>query len=92
MSRGTSLLGALEPSSQKNLFTKRVAHQSETEACEHVEGKADEFRKSVLWFDETKLELFGHTDVAYVWQRKGEAFNHKSTVPTVKHGGGSIML
>ena len=47
---------------------------------------------SVLWFDETKLELFWHMDVAYVWRRKGEAFNPKITVPTVKHGGGSIML
>lgn len=50
------------------------------------------FWKSVLWSDETKLELFGHRDVAFVWRRKGEAFNPKNTVPTVKHGGGSIML
>ncbi|KAL1268300.1 hypothetical protein QQF64_033663 [Cirrhinus molitorella] len=42
--------------------------------------------------DETKLEPFGHRDVAYVWRKKGEAFNPKNTVPTVKHGGGSIML
>ena len=31
-------------------------------------------------------------DMVYVWQRKGEAFNPKNIVPTVKHGGGSIML
>lgn len=60
-------------------------------AREHLKGK-DEFWESVLWSDETKLELFGHMDVAYVWRRKGEAFNPKNTVPTVKHGGGSIML
>lgn len=48
--------------------------------------------KRVIWSDETKLELFGHQDVAYVWRKKGEAFNPKNTVPTVKHGGGSIML
>ena len=64
-------------------------------AREHLKGK-DEFWKSVLWSDETKLDLFGHKkalwDVAYVWRRKGEAFNPKNTVPTVKHGGGSIML
>lgn len=54
--------------------------------------KGDEYWKRVLWSDETKLELFGHRDVAYVWRKKGEAYNPKNTVPTVKHGGGSIML
>ena len=38
------------------------------------------------------MELFGHRDVAFVWRKKGEAYNPKNTVPTVKHGGGSIML
>ena len=47
--------------------------------------------KHVLWSNETKLELFAHRDVAYVWRKKGEAYNPKNTVPTVKHGGGSIM-
>lgn len=48
--------------------------------------------KRVIWSDETKLELFGHRNVAFVWRKKGEAYNPKNTIPTVKHGGGSIML
>ncbi|CAB4058787.1 unnamed protein product [Lepeophtheirus salmonis] len=39
--------------------------------------------------DETKHELFSHRDVAFA---KNEAFKHKNTLPTVKNGGGSIML
>ena len=50
------------------------------------------FWKNVVWSDETKLELFGHMDAQYVWRKKGEAYNPKNTVPTVKHGGGNIML
>ena len=50
------------------------------------------FWRNVLWSDETKIELFGHNDRRYVWRKKGEAFNPKNTIPTVKHGGGSIML
>jgi transposase len=50
------------------------------------------FWSKILWSDETKLELFGHRDVAYVWRKKSEAFKPKNTIPTVKHGGGSIML
>lgn len=54
--------------------------------------KDNTFWENVLWSDETKLELFGHRDVAFVWRKKGEAFSPKNTVPTVKHGGGNIML
>jgi transposase len=54
--------------------------------------KEKSFWEHVLWSDETKIELFGHNDVQRVWRKKGEAFVPKNTVPTVKHGGGSIML
>ena len=48
--------------------------------------------KKVLWSDETKVELFGHQTRRYVWRRPNTAHQHKRTIPTVKHGGGSIML
>jgi hypothetical protein len=50
------------------------------------------FWRNVLWSDETKIELFGHNDHHYVWRKKVEACKPKNTIPTVKHGGGSIML
>ena len=31
-------------------------------------------------------------DAEYVWRKKGEADKPKNTVPTVKHGGGNILL
>ena len=49
------------------------------------------FWRNVLWSDETKIELFGHNDHRYVWRKNGEACKPKTTIPTVKHGGGSIM-
>ena len=54
--------------------------------------KTTEFRETVLWTDETKLELFGHMDQRYVWRAKGQAYDQKKTIPTVKHGGGSLMM
>lgn len=54
--------------------------------------KPEAFWNNVLWTDETKIELFGHNQRRYVWRKKGEAFQEKNTLPTVKHGGGSIML
>ena len=50
----------------------------------------DAFWKQVLWTDEVKIELFGHNQQRYVWRKKGAAFHEKTTLPTVKHGGGSI--
>uniref|UniRef100_A0A8C5MCY2 Transposase n=1 Tax=Leptobrachium leishanense TaxID=445787 RepID=A0A8C5MCY2_9ANUR len=60
-------------------------------AKSHVD-KPQKFWDSVLWTDETKLELFGLMDQRYVWRRKNKAYEEKNTLPTVKHGGGSIML
>lgn len=50
------------------------------------------FWTKVLWSDETKFELFGHNDKKYVFRKPGQAFKPENTIPTVKHGGGSIML
>lgn len=50
------------------------------------------FWERVLWSDETKIELFGHNNTKKIWRKKGEAFLPKNTLPTVKHGGGSVMF
>ena len=42
-------------------------------------------RNKILWSDETKMELFGLNAKCPVWRKPG-------TIPTVNHGGGSIML
>jgi hypothetical protein len=39
----------------------------------------------ILWSDGTKMELFCMNAKCHVWRKYG-------TIPTVKHGGGSIML
>ncbi len=42
--------------------------------------------------DETKIELFGKNSTCRVWRRKNAELHPKNTIPTVKHGGGNIML
>ncbi len=44
----------------------------------------------VLWSDETKINLFGSDSVKRVWRQPGEKY--KCVLPTVKHGGGSVMV
>ena len=60
-------------------------------AREHIDDAQVELGK-MLWSDETKLELSATNDHSYVWRKSGEALLEKNIVPTVKHGGGSIIL
>ncbi len=48
--------------------------------------------ENVLWSDETKVEHFGHNSKRYVWWKNNTAHHQRNIIPTVKHGGGSIML
>ncbi len=45
----------------------------------------------VLWSDETKIQLVGINSTHRVWRRNA-AYDPKNTIPTIKHGGGNIML
>ncbi len=47
---------------------------------------------NVVWSDETKIELFGNNTTRHVWRRNDSAYDPKNTIPTVKFGGGSIMV
>ncbi len=60
-------------------------------ANEHLNDSEENWVK-VLWLDETKIELFGINSTRRVWRRKNAAHDPKNTIPTVKHGGGNIML
>ena len=39
-----------------------------------------------------KIKLFGSDGFKYVWWRPGEEYKDKCVMPTVKHGGGNIMV
>src|SRR4029434_3105440 len=45
-----------------------------------------------MWSDETKIKLFGINSTCRVWRGKNAEYDPKNTIPTVKHGGGNIML
>ncbi len=47
---------------------------------------------NVLRSDETKIQLFGINSTRRVWRRRNAGYDPKNTIPTVKHGGGNIML
>ena len=48
--------------------------------------------KCVIWLDETKINRFGSDGQKYVWKKKGQPLLDREVDPTVKHGGGNIMV
>ena len=77
---------------RKTPLLKPVHLKTRLEFAKSYIDKDAAFWKQVLWSDETKIELFGHNSVSSVYRKPGEAFLPKNTIPTVKHGGGSLMF
>jgi len=60
-------------------------------ANDHLDDPEEEWEK-VMWSDETKIELFGLNSTHCLWRKEEDEYNPKNTIPTVKHGGGNIIL
>ncbi|KAK6317394.1 hypothetical protein J4Q44_G00127940 [Coregonus suidteri] len=60
-------------------------------ANDHLDDPEEEWEK-VMWSDETKIELFGLNSTRRVWRKKKDEYNPKNIIPTMKHGGGNIIL
>ena len=45
----------------------------------------------VLWSDETKFHWFGSDGKVMIWRATKAEMDPKCTVPTVRHGGGSVI-
>ena len=69
---------------RKPLLCKRHMTARLQFAKRHLKD-SETIRNKILWSDETNIELFGLNAKRHVWREPG-------TIPTVKHGGGSIML
>ncbi len=73
----------------------RVARRKPLLSARHMKARMEDSKmvtNKILWSDETKIELFGLNSKRYVWRKPGTANHLSNTVPTVKHGGASIML
>uniref|UniRef100_A0A1I7XBJ4 Transposable element Tcb1 transposase n=2 Tax=Heterorhabditis bacteriophora TaxID=37862 RepID=A0A1I7XBJ4_HETBA len=60
-------------------------------AREHLTWSTADWTK-VVFSDESKFNRFGSDGKKYVRRRPGEEFMPKCTIPTIKHGGGSVMV
>ncbi len=60
--------------------------------AEDKQTKDMDYWNHVLWSDESKINLFGSDGVKRVWRQPGDEYKDNCVLPTVKHGGGSVMV
>ncbi len=74
---------------QKPLLTKKNTKAYLTFAKKYLDK---DIWANILWTDETKVELFGRCVSHYICHKTNTAFHKKNIIPTVRHGGGSVMV
>jgi transposase len=79
-------------------ITKSLITESNGQTCKrwcHVNikpGHQITGNASVIWSNESFFMLFPTAGRVYIWRTPKEAYNLECLVPTVKHGGGSVMI
>ncbi len=71
---------------------KMMHKKASKQFAEDKQTKDMDYWNCVLWSDETKINLFGSDGVKRVWRQAGEEYKDKCVLPSVKHGGGSVMV
>ncbi|GFT87191.1 transposable element Tc1 transposase [Trichonephila clavipes] len=76
---------------KKPLIGKRNRVKRLKFAKEHI-LKPRHFGNEVIFSDESKFNIFGSDGHRMVWRKPNTSHHPKHTIPTVKHGGGSVMV
>ncbi len=71
---------------------KMMHRKAHKQFAEDKQTKDMDYWNHVMWSDETKINLFGSDGVKRVWRQPGEEYKDKCVLPTVKHGGVSVMV
>ncbi len=77
--------------SQKEASYKDDAQESLQQFAEDKQNKDMDYWNHVLCSDETKINFFGSDGVKRVWRQPGDEYKDNCVLPTVRHGGGSVM-
>lgn len=77
--------------SKKPLISKKNRMARLKFAKDHLHWDIKEWSK-ILWSDESKFNLFSSDGIRYIRRPKGKKYDIKYQVPTIKHGGGNVMV
>ncbi|GFV91239.1 transposable element Tcb1 transposase [Trichonephila clavipes] len=76
---------------EKPLITEQNRLKRLEFAKEYI-NKLIDFSKNVIFSDESKFNIFKSDGRKLVWRKPCTDFHTKNVLPTVEHGGGSVMI
>ena len=76
---------------KRPLLKKRHWLQRLRFAKKYQNWSVDDWRR-VVWSDESKFQIFGSDGRQYCWRKPGDPLRDAHVQPTVKYGGGCIMV
>jgi transposase len=76
---------------KKPLFKPRHIKARLEFARKYKDWTIDDWKR-VVWSDETKINRFGSDGREWCWRKRGERLQARHVQPTVKFGGGSLMI
>lgn len=77
---------------RKKFWVSKTNRQKRLNFAQEYRTKKEDFWNRVIFSDESKYNIFGSDGRRMVWRKKNTEMEPQNLVPTVKHGGGSIMV
>ena len=77
---------------QKKPYLKPEHQQHRLEFAKKYKNWTYEDWSKIIWSDESKFQVFGSDGKQYYWKRTGESLKSHHIKPTVKFGGGKVMV
>lgn len=79
-------------SPRKKPFISEANRVKRLEFAREYINKSRSFWQTVIFSDESKYNLFGSDGRGYVWRKKNTELQTKNLLPTVKFGGGKVLV
>ncbi|GFX05929.1 transposable element Tcb1 transposase [Trichonephila clavipes] len=77
---------------RKKPYISEVNRKRRLEFAMKYKNKLMDFWKEVIFSDESKFEIFTPASIRKIWRKNKTALELKNVLPTLKHGGGNVMV
>lgn len=77
---------------RKKPFISLENRRKRLEFAKKYGNEDEQFWNKVLFTDESKFNIFGPDSRGKIWRKKNTELEEKNLIPTVKHGGGCVMV